>query len=716
MPSSPLAGFALNGGGMAALVDDGTGGLLVIAEPGAGIDPSELRLGSRVRLTGVLGQSDPDGSGVGYRLYLRTLDDIVLVAPPPTPTPTPTTDSAPTSYLSTNEDPDPSPDAQRNPVAQPVATPSPTPSPTQFISTIASARSQPVGSHATVRGVVTVGPGWILGDSTVAIQDASGGIYVRLVDPPLDLVVPGRVLQVEGTLASPYGNLELRPSATGVQILDMDLPPAPRVLSVSEIGEANEGVLGRIEATVKTIEPSSTGSLTLIVEDDSGQGRVYAHAPLGVTRDDFAVGQRISVIGLVGDRLALYRLWPRSKFDIEVLAEVDPTPTPSPTHTPTPTPSRTANPTPSRTPTPTATHTPTPTQTASPTPGGGSVISIADSLRRQGQTVTIDGSVTTRPGLLDSDGLRVTVQDSSAAILVRLPLNFSAQIGQRLRVSGEIGTYYGAPQMTAAVAARVGESSVDPLLVRTAPFAAALEWRLVTVNGQVESVHRDGDTWRAEITLSGGSVPVAGISRSGIDSTALVEGRSATIVGIVKRAYPTASDQRFAIVPRTSADIRLGADQSDPTTTTAQPGSTDDPNTGFGPWPTAGDPGSTYATGGSTSLPSSGPTTALADLAAHQGERVTIGGTVTAVDGARITVDDGSSIAVIRLFGDASAMVSLVAIGDLVNATGVVDRNATGGLEIAVDDPAGFTWLAATNIGATPLAGERASVRIRVSK
>ncbi len=104
----------------------------------------------------------------------------------------------------------------------------------------------------------------------------------------------------------------------------MDVPPAPRILTVSDIGEANEGVLARIEATVTTIEPSSTGSLTLIVEDDSGQGRVYAHAPLGLTRSDFAVGQRIAVIGLVGDRLALYRLWPRSKFDIEVLDEDEP--------------------------------------------------------------------------------------------------------------------------------------------------------------------------------------------------------------------------------------------------------------------------------------------------------------------------------------------------------------------------------------------------------
>ena len=54
-------------------------------------------------------------------------------------------------------------------------------------------------------------------------------------------------------------------------------------------------------------------------------------------------------------------------------------------------------------------------------------------------------------------------------------------------------------------------------------------------------------------------LPIVGIDRSGIASTALVEGRAATVTGIVKRAYPTSTDQRLAIVPRTTSDITLGA-------------------------------------------------------------------------------------------------------------------------------------------------------------
>ena len=45
---------------------------------------------------------------------------------------------------------------------------------------------------------------------------------------------------------------------------------------------------------------------------------------------------------------------------------------------------------------------------------------------------------------------------------------------------------------------------------------------------------------------------------SGIASTDLAVGRAATVIGIVKRPYPTATDRRFAIVPRQRADIVLG--------------------------------------------------------------------------------------------------------------------------------------------------------------
>ena len=53
--------------------------------------------------------------------------------------------------------------------------------------------------------------------------------------------------------------------------------------------------------------------------------------------------------------------------------------------------------------------------------------------------------------------------------------------------------------------------------------------------------------------MPGGGIPIVGLERSGIASTALLAGRTATVTGIVKRAYPTASE---GSAPRCSANFR----------------------------------------------------------------------------------------------------------------------------------------------------------------
>jgi len=85
---------------------------------------------------------------------------------------------------------------------------------------------------------------------------------------------------------------------------------------------------------------------------------------------------------------------------------------------------------------------------------------------------------------------------------------------------------------------------------------------------------------------------------------------------------------------------------------------------------------------------------ALADLAGYEGARVAVGGLITALDGTRLTIDDGSATAVLRLAGDAARLPELMALGDLVNATGLVERTAANGLEVVVDDPTAIEWIA----------------------
>jgi hypothetical protein len=296
--------------------------------------------------------------------------------------------------------------------------------------------------------------------------------------------------------------------------------------------------------------------------------------------------------------------------------------------------------------------------------------------------------------LLDSDKQRVTIQDATAAILLRLPPDLATRPGQRLRASGSVGTYYGAPQLTASEARAIGKSAVVATTVRSAPLSPGLEWRVVTMSGQVESVRRDGDAWRAELRVGGGGVPIVGIERSSVPSTAIVAGRGAAVTGIVKRAYPTASDQRFAIVVRSAADIRLDGGGSGDSRPNAV-GSSGSGSSAYGGKPGLASPGVSPAPSGAA-----GETrdVALADLATRIGQDVRVGGRVASRSGYRLTISDASGTAVVRLSGAAMIKAPLVSAGDLVNAVGMVARDPVSGLEIVVTDPDAISVLGAAGL------------------
>ena len=88
-------------------------------------------------------------------------------------------------------------------------------------------------------------------------------------------------------------------------------------------------------------------------------------------------------------------------------------------------------------------------------------------------------------------------------------------------IIGEVGTYYGAPQLAASDAPLpvAGAKQIAPNAVKSAPIASKLEWRLVTVTGGVTALTKDGDNWHAEVAVTGGSIPIDGISRSAIPSS-----------------------------------------------------------------------------------------------------------------------------------------------------------------------------------------------------
>jgi hypothetical protein len=524
--------------------------------------------------------------------------------------------------------------------------PDPTAAPPAALA-IAAARTRVVGSDVTVEGTVTAQAGRILGDRTLVLQDASGGLPVRLPAGGLAGDFPrGTIMRASGTLAQPYGNLELRVrEASDVTVIGSGGLPEARTLSTSGLREANEGLLATLTATIESIDRYSSGAVSIGVRDPAGSGKVYAFAPVGLDSSSLQRDQRVRATGVVGQRASSsgaadgHRLWIRSIDDLTVVAIA---PTPVPTDDP---------------------------------GGDGPVeawprrVRIAEAA--EGQRVAIVGVVTSKAGLIDPDGRRVAVQDGSGAILVRYPAGSPpARVGSVIRAVGEVGTWYGARQLEAEKSPRRKRRGAVRATPIKRPPAQRDEWRLVRSTVRITDVERDGDTWRAEAELANGSsVPIVGLAGSGIDGELLEPGRTARVTGLVKRAHPSATDQRFSLAPRSRKDIRLGrlvADDDD-----AGAGDDDDRDEDHGVAAAGGGGGDVLAS-------------TLGSLDGLEHRLVRVGGRVEAVADRRLTIDDGTAQGSLRLADAAGRFDPAIRVGEIVNAVGRVRRHRQHGTEVVV--------------------------------
>ncbi len=569
--------------------------------------------------------------------------------PTPTATPEPTPTVAPTPTAEPTDVPTPAPTAGATTKPTPLPSPEPEPSPAMHI---AVARTRTVGATVRISGTVTVQAGRILGDRTIVLQDDSGGIAVRLptgaADQPPDR---GAIVEVSGELAAPYGNLELRPADwSDVVVLGTGGTPLPIKLDSTGIEEGTEGLLAEFDGSIIKIERRSSGALSLTVQDDAGEALVYAHAELGLDQALFERGDRIRATGIVGQRASRsgaadgYRLWPRGRADIDVLP-TDPAATPPPGGGP----------------------------GDSPGKDGPKRVRIKDAT--PGRTVTIAGVVISEAGFIDSEGRRVIVQDNSGAILVRYPTGVPpAPIGRTIRATGEVGTWFGSVQLEADASPRTkGGGNVKATKLRRPPTQRD-EWRLVSVRIQVVDMERSGDSWRAEATLRNGDrLPIAGLAASGIDADLLEPGREAVITGIVRRAYPTASDQRFAVAPRSSDDVQLGRRVA--SESVADGSSADD--------------GGVVPAGLEAGHGSDGAIVAtLGKLPELDDRLVKVGGRLERVADRLLTLDDGTAQGSVRLGEGVVEIEPALQVGEVLNVTGRVHPRGRGGHEVVVESAA----------------------------
>lgn len=638
--------------GLGLMVDDGTGQVRVIVGPRA-LGGATVPAGTSVVAVGPVGQRDSSGTGLGgYRIHVTEEGDFEVLPTPtpspslePTPVPTAPPSPSPTSTAAPSLTPAPTSQPTPNPTATPAPTPTPSPTATPGatpppVIDIVEARGAPVGTVVTVAGVVTAEAGRLGLPPSIAIADGTGGIAVRL---PEGVAAPvrGATVLVRGALADPYGQLELRPSSGGFRVTGSGSLPAPMRLTAAQLGESTEGRLAEIVGTV-TAPPrkSTSGDISVDLVDPAGTSfRVVADGSSGIETGDLLKDRSYRLTGIVGQRASRkgaldgYRLYLRDRADIVVVAaRAGPGASPSP----------------------------------GATGGGATIVPVSRALAvPDGTIVTIEATVTADATLLDASGRRIVVQDRTGAIETLLPVGASApSIGSRVRITGETGLAWGAHRIRATHLSRLnGGAGIQPLIIHRAP-AERDEWLLVRLSGTIDKVNRIGERWRAEVRLADGTaVLVQGQSGAGIPSAAIVAGRRITVTGIVRRPYPTASDRRFAILPRGRGDVAVSG------------GGAAGGSDAQGPDDHA--PGGSVASGGTTAGTAATeavtPDTDLATLGEVVGQRVKVGGLIVRVSDDGFDLDDGTALARILLRGDMAAMLSQLREREAVAASGVVE-------------------------------------------
>ena len=485
-------------------------------------------------VTGPLGQRDSSGTGTsGYRVHATLAGELELLAPDPTPTPLTQPDTLPVA----EPDRDPRTDAGADPTAEPHAGPQSNAA-TESDSEShpgnprsAAARLAPVGSRIVVRGTVTAEAGRLGTQPLFAIGDASGGIIVRLPD---EATAPrrGSVIQVAGKLADPYGQLEVRPGDGDIEITGSGALPSPIQAPSGGLGESTEARLVTTSG-VLAAKPTKSGNSIVLTLERSGQAsvRVMADSTSGLTASILRGRRHLPGHG---DRRPACEPQGRPRWLSPVVARRGGRSAPR-----------------------------------------GSARRRLNAGARGGtaapKAITIGAALRkgegTRGRRRRGDGAGDPARRHGAADRCPGPErgHRDPPSGWRVRAANRDPTACrGHGEARVRRAAPPGDEGHAPRQRRCSSSGGAAigaredhEWELVRIHGPVASVHKLGDRWRAEIRLGERQVVVVGQAGAGIAVDTLAEDRIATVTGIVRRPYPTASDQRFTILPRYPADVRV---------------------------------------------------------------------------------------------------------------------------------------------------------------
>ncbi|MGX7826150.1 hypothetical protein ACTG9Q_13765 [Actinokineospora sp. 24-640] len=191
----------------------------------------------------------------------------------------------------------------------------------RHVVSIAQARTLPQDTVVTVEGTATTPSGVFESsffDEGFAIQDRGAGIYVSVaVDPG---VTPRDRVRVTGTLRDSSGLRILVPTdPTALHVRGKGPKVHPKPLTTGIVGEATEGLLVRVTATItRAPESDLPYGFKFFVDDGSGELTIFVNTQTGIDLTGLAVGQVVRVTGFSSQYDTHYEIDPRSPADIVV--------------------------------------------------------------------------------------------------------------------------------------------------------------------------------------------------------------------------------------------------------------------------------------------------------------------------------------------------------------------------------------------------------------
>jgi len=186
---------------------------------------------------------------------------------------------------------------------------------------ITEARELATGTAVTVEGAVTVPPGAFqsaMGDEGFALQDSSGGVYVKMTEKQSFGL--GAKVRVTGTLDEQNKLRILKAEPTGVEVLGGTKQVSAKVVGTGAVNESVEGRLIQVSGVItQTFQDDLPYGYKLYIDDGSGEFQIFVHASAGFNKgalQELTAGMHLIAVGLAAQYENTYEVAPRSPSDL----------------------------------------------------------------------------------------------------------------------------------------------------------------------------------------------------------------------------------------------------------------------------------------------------------------------------------------------------------------------------------------------------------------